>query len=245
MTGEKSEKLKVLLIENQKYQFKEIFEFLNEGYEVFPDLNGFKRILDFVRICLNNRYSKERRDTAFAKLVSEIKDFNPELFLIDHILVGNYFAKNGIDLVEKLQEIGFTQPVVFLSNTKPNTAEVISNLTKIKNFKVWIHKGYAGEEILSPDYFEKHVLLELSNILTVSLKEDILKILRDKIPNYLLNAKEGEPDRIYANYLSKLIESISNDDYNLSLDFRHLLNNLSLRNFIDAESKINGYKKCN
>lgn len=241
---EKPKLSRLIVIENQFYQFDKIYDYL-EKFEVFPNKDEFKKILDLVRITLNGRYCQSRRDDAFESLISEFIRFEPDLFIIDHILVGNYFAKNGIDFVKELQKRDFKQPIIFLSNTKPNTAEVISNLPSIQDSKLWIHKGYAGEEILDLDYFDKHVVKKIEIMLSESLENEILKILEKKKPIIYGFEEDCGPEYAYKNQIETLINDISKGVFRINKKFKDLIRLIEYNNFDSINNQINEYRKNN
>lgn len=93
---------KIILIENQYTQFKEIRRHLcNSGFEVFPpeNQNEFKKFLDLIRIFLNKRYGgtelNSHRANAFKEILIIIEYEKPEIIIIDNILVGYHDPENG------------------------------------------------------------------------------------------------------------------------------------------------------
>ncbi|MET1260217.1 hypothetical protein ABV409_12785 [Flagellimonas sp. DF-77] len=179
---------RVFVIENQYYHFKEIWQRLNEEeYDIYPTWSTnrkhetFKEVIDLVRVYLNPRYIKSIRKNALEQLETTIKDFNPNLFIIDYILVGNYYGETGLDLALKLRELGFQQPIVFLSNSEMKSAKVIGDYPKISGSKDWIYKGFAGKVVLEKEYFEKEIIPRLNEL----LKLDAAKSVNSEVPELI------------------------------------------------------------
>lgn len=177
----------IFLIENQYDHFEKIWERLNEKYEVYPKKDksnnkgeAYKEIINLVRVYLNPRYGidnpEKRRGIALEKLLGTIDTWKPDLFIIDYVLVGNYFGETGLDLAKKLRE-KHKQPIVFLSNSKKNKAEIIAKYAELTEPKQWIYKGFAGEKVLEKDSFKEHILPEIEAI----LKQNVKKIISEEI----------------------------------------------------------------
>lgn len=232
---------KIILIENQFTQFKKIWNFLDEEYEVFPNIkketlqseaekekykrNQFKDFIDLFRVCLNERYSKNYRDDAFQKIKQIIIDeVKPDLLIIDHILVGNHEAKNGLDLAIKLRGEKISQPIMFLSRTEANSSDVIKQYPHISEKKIWINKGFAGDRILHPKYFKEDVLPQINKLISESIfNRDILQpiiLIKSKVTTTkkelknqlyialdLINKKENLNNKPLLNILSKFSEN--------------------------------------
>lgn len=153
----------ILLIENQNTHFTKIFTALdNAKYTVYPKQENYIKFIDLVRVALNPRYGEQSINSCKQKLLEKINTFAPQVIIIDHILVGNYFAQDGIDLAAWLREQDtYTKtPIFFLSNSNQSDFSVVSKLPNITEPKTWVSKGYAGTEILNNEAYLKEHLLE-------------------------------------------------------------------------------------
>jgi len=187
------EKRKILLVENQKFQFDKVVDFdCLECFDLFPNKNNYIVFIDNVRVWVNREYLSDYRN----KALSYIKDFiinnNIEFIIMDHILGGAYHSLTGIDLAEEIncdKNMDNCMPVLFLSKTEQSEKK---RMKKYENYKKkfqedkctkWIHKGYFGDEILNEDYFEKIVIPEIHKLFAVSeenkfwIKFDLVKFL--------------------------------------------------------------------
>ncbi|MDT0608039.1 hypothetical protein [Croceitalea rosinachiae] len=245
---------KVFLIENQYYHFKEIWQRLNEEkYVINPSWSTdkkqetFKETIDLVRIYLNPRYTRKTRQHALEKLKKKINTFNPDLFIIDYVLVGNYYGETGVHLALKLRELGFSQPIVFLSNSEMKTANVISKYPKISGFKIWIYKGFAGKAILEGEYFTKEIIPRLRDILKLHAektindeKYEIIEKLNDKHEFYSNISDERHSDAIKGQKKLKLLIdwlNVHKEEVNNLGDLTELLEVL-IRNGIASDKFI-------
>jgi hypothetical protein len=177
-----------MVVENQIYQFREIQGHLrrSQKFEVFPSVsdtenaeNTFIPFMDAVRIYLNPSYEGVKSQTAADRIVASIKTFDPELFVVDHILVGNYKAFKGTYLARQLLA-QYGKPIVFLSRTDPNKQEIKEDLEYLSEKRIqheWVGKGFSGLPILERSYFEKCVIDVISRLLGKSERD----LLLDKI----------------------------------------------------------------
>lgn len=187
---------RLLLIENQFVQFDQILSYLKSAnFSVYPANDQFKNFLDRIRVFLNERYDISRREKAFKDILVLLDDFKPELLIIDHILVGNHSAKNGIDLAQRLRKEKFKQPILFLSRTEQNHVDVCKHLPDIDQKTLWISKGYLGEDILDKDFFQKEVIENINLLLVNSALEnsnaEILKDINPYLTDLLNTQKES------------------------------------------------------
>ncbi|WP_256005207.1 hypothetical protein [Pedobacter deserti] len=165
---------RVAIIENQSMQFSLIRGYLTSAsFEVFPNQNEYTTFLDHVRVFLNKRYSEVRKKNAFDGLLKMLNEFEPELLLIDHMLVGNHNADNGLDLAIKLRKENVTIPILFLSRTDRNQIDVCKKLPEVQQPTDWISKGYTGEEILQKIFFREQVLKKILLFLDKSREDKI------------------------------------------------------------------------
>lgn len=210
----------IFLIENQIFQFIEIKKNLNNnGFIVYPDIPNndtiienikeYKRFIDLIRILLNTRYGGiedgAKRKKALDKIIEIIHDKKPSLFIIDHILVGCHDAETGIDLAIKLRENNITNPIIFLSRTDENDVKIKKDFPKVDEPKSWIHKGYSGNRVNEPTYFNEHVIPEIEKLLKSSYDD----IVRNKIISILKNLNTGSSE-LDTDLHNKLV-SLSND----------------------------------
>jgi len=169
-----TEKRKILLIENQKFQFNTIIDFnCLKYYDLFPLESSYILFIDNVRVWVNNQYKSDYRVKAINFVKDFIKQNQIELIIMDHILGGAYHCLTGIDLADEINKnknIDNCMPVLFLSKTEQSEK---NRMTKYENYKKkypedictkWIHKGYFGDEILSEEYFEKMVIPEIRKL---------------------------------------------------------------------------------
>lgn len=205
-------KRKILLVENQWFQFEEIAKLkCLKSYEIIPSKDDYITLIDNVRVWVNTEYNKEYRDVAIKFVKDFISNSNIELIIMDHILGGAFHCLTGVDLAVEINSninIDKCMPILFLSKTEQSEK---NRMTKYENYKKiysediytkWIHKGYFGDEILSEEYFEKMVIPEIHKLFASSeenkfwIKFDIVKSLVFP-PNQ--NVKKSELFRIREN----------------------------------------------
>lgn len=197
-------KRKILVIENQFTQFKKITKLLDTaGYQSFPDEETFKDYIDWIRIYLNPRYTRDRRDHFWKKILVKTIDFAAEVFIIDHILVGTHNAEDGIDLAMKFRENGITQPFIFFSRTDINSIDVCRRLPNVSPKKDWIFKGYSGAAILEPEFFRNEVIKKIEEFLNPSIVLPTVVILTAiqeeylAVKSYLKEIKDADQDNTF------------------------------------------------
>lgn len=162
-------KKKIFLIENQLTQFRDIrFALKSGGFEVYPDEENFKSLIDLVRINLNPRYDKDLRDEVLVSIIEEVKIINPDLLIIDHILVGNDSADDGIDLAKRLHSILPPKPILFFSRSPHNSFFIIEKLSTFHGEYEWVAKGYWGNPNLEESIFTKVVFPKIDILLSQS-----------------------------------------------------------------------------
>ena len=199
-------KTKILIIENQFTQFNEIIKLLDgEGYHTFPDENSYKEFIDWIKIYLNPRYTLDRRNKYLDKILKKEIEYNPDIFIIDHILVGTHNADNGIDLAIKFRERGINQPFIFFSRTEMNNIDVCEKLPKVLPEKTWIYKGYSGADILEQKFFISEVIPKIESLLKKSILNQTIGILNEKKPQSITSTT-STTQRDIANITLKIIE---------------------------------------
>jgi len=132
------EKKKILIFENQYYEYNKLCDKLKEQYEVVIakelDCNRtqdkFKLFADRIRIWVNENYDTKYRNKALDYILEVIGTKEGDkivphsvlnLIIMDHILGGSYGCLTGIDLAEKLVEkieMDKMPPILFLSKTE-------------------------------------------------------------------------------------------------------------------------------
>ena len=204
-------KRKVLVIENQFTQFKEIIKLLDgAGYQTFPtDEKTFKDYLDWIRIFLNPRYDSNRRKLFWDKILKNTIEFNAEIFIIDHILVGTHSAEDGIDLAMKFREHGISQPFIFFSRSEMNNIDICDKLPKVLAEKIWIFKGYSGADILEEKFFTAEVIPKIETLLKKQLSTLIIEKLNEKKTQKITSATNDTQKEIITETL-KLILQVKN-----------------------------------
>ena len=180
------DKDRILLIENQYFQYTEISMQLKD-FLVFPANDEFVKVIDWVRISLTKRYDynsalnkKRKRENATNNLVNYINESSIDLILMDHILVGHHSGENGIYLAKKLKEHGIEIPIIFFSRTPKSDKKVQEELVYagFENSD-WIEKGFAGQGIGNEWYFEKNVVCRIKEYIGQNFNS-ILDILINK-----------------------------------------------------------------
>lgn len=146
--------------------------YLNE-IEIYPSEERFTSFIDKVRVCLNQNYRHDIRDQAFEQIVKEVRSFTPDIFLIDHVLVGCHRSDTGLDLARRLRARDFDQPFIFLSRTLESSEKVMNKLPLVTGQKTWIPKGYAGKEILELEFFREKVVKQIERFLPSVKKESV------------------------------------------------------------------------
>lgn len=181
---------KIVIIENQLTQFEKIrnkLAYCEDTYNIYPDIDSYKEFLDWIRIYLDTRYEEKRRLNFFRKIVNKIKEENPDLLIIDHILVGCHSGKTGIDLALKLRTEGkIATPILFLSRSDLNTPHISSQYPKIAEPREWVSKNSKKKENLEDAYFNDHIMDIIKKLLKkerTPIKDRIINQLRDKSTN--------------------------------------------------------------
>jgi hypothetical protein len=161
---------KVFAIENQYTQFIKISNVLSFDYDVFPlpNVSSFKSVMDNVRIALNKGYgnitsSKSYAHTRFLILCAEIRLFEPDVILIDHILVDSKNALSGIELAKQFRKNGIKIPILFFSSSPLNKPEIANIRSSVSNCD-WLPKGFDGKDNLTREILEKELSPRISKL---------------------------------------------------------------------------------
>lgn len=206
---------KILVIENQWTQFEKIRDKLitcEEAYEVYPDKYSYKEFLDWIRICLDTRYEGERRMKYLLRITNKVRDENPDLLIIDHILVGCHNGETGIDLALNLRIKGkIATPILFLSRSDLNTPHISSQYPKIAEPREWVSKNSNNKETLEDNHFNCHIMDTIKKLLEKkrpSVKERIIEQLKTRSTR---TPSESKMEDIINELTKKLIKELNND----------------------------------
>jgi len=223
-------KRRILIIENQFIQFKDIKYLLdNSGYQTFPDENSFIDFIDAIKIHLNRRYTNERRTFFLEKVIEIITKFDPEILIIDHILVGTHDAQDGIDLAVEFRKRGLKQPIIFFSRTELNNIDICDKLPNVTLDKEWIFKGYSGEDILDKKFFDEIVIPKIKSLLPKSVSNKIIEKLNEKRSK--VTASSTDVQRAIAEITQTLIGKINESSIAVNEEILGRLNS----NTLDSE----------
>ena len=203
---------KIVIIENQLTQFEKIrnkLAYCEEAYSIYPDIDSYKEFLDWIRIYLDTRYEEKRRSNFFGKIVNKIKEENPDLLIIDHILVGCHSGKTGIDLALRLRMEGeIATPILFLSRSDLNTPHISSQYPKIAEPREWVSKNSKKKENLEDTYFNSHIMETIKKLLEkerATIKERIINQLRDRSTDTPTESKmENTINELTKQFIDKL-----------------------------------------
>lgn len=203
---------KIVIIENQLTQFEKIrnkLAYCEEAYSIYPDIDSYKEFLDWIRIYLDTRYEEKRRSNFFGKIVNKIKEENPDLLIIDHILVGCHSGKTGIDLALRLRMEGeIATPILFLSRSDLNTPHISSQYPKIAEPREWVSKNSKKKENLEDTYFNSHIMETIKKLLEkerATIKERIINQLRDRSADTPTESKmENTINELTKQFIDKL-----------------------------------------
>jgi len=175
---------KILIIENQYHQFKQLYNELKADYDVYPkladdpgDISDFKALMNPVRVYLSTRYNESHFLQAQERLATLINDLNPELIIIDYVLVGHKNANTGINLAYFIKEDKLMKdkekPILFLSRTPFSNSKVIGTIGKVREPQHWLCKGYSGGKIFEKDFMEDVVKKEIDKLIAKSNLERV------------------------------------------------------------------------
>lgn len=170
---------KILLIENQKWQFNLLLDSLKRKYSILPRTDKeYCTIIDNVCVYVNKGYNEDYRKKAFNYIYNLCsKENGVEAIILDHKIGGAYYCLTGIDLAKAINE-RFKEnnkdclPVIFLSKTEHSEKLRVDAYDDYKkdfpNKSTWVHKGYFGDEILNDEYLIKHLHPKIEQILSDS-----------------------------------------------------------------------------
>ncbi len=190
------DKRKILVIENQNFQYKEIIRHLGRNnIDYYPKPEKYIELIDHVRVWVNDGYNcNSYRDKSLEYIYAALQEQDFDLILMDHILGGAYHCLTGIDLAcalnkkRKDNEKG-PIPVVFLSKTENNLESRLKEYdryeTDFPNTSEWIHKGYFGDELLNKTYFDERVIKGINKAISMFEKSTNIQKNMDEKKEYI------------------------------------------------------------
>ena len=142
-------------------------------------------------------------------IANKIKEENPDLLIIDHILVGCHSGKTGIDLALRLRMEGeIATPILFLSRSDLNTPHISSQYPKIAEPREWVSKNSKKKENLEDTYFNSHIMETIKKLLEkerATIKERIINQLRDRSADTPTESKmENTINELTKQFIDKL-----------------------------------------
>ncbi len=224
-----SKKRNILVIENQYVQFCKIYGYLNiAGYKVYPESKeeDFIKFIDNVRVWINEQNKQTLKNKAIKIIKDYINENKIELILMDHILGGPHYCKNGIDLAIELdKDVKIKKlPIIFLSKTPNEDKERDTGFdvykegykengteTRKGDLTYWIHKGYIGNRILEEAYFKQKVIKILPDYFVKTKEQENLVIIKETL-NFI-NQLDSDYLNEYPIYkkTKKILDKITKD----------------------------------
>lgn len=189
---------KIAIFENQVIQFRCLYAFLRKrGFKVWPvsekepdkpftdtdfQDDQFRELMNAVHVYLNLQYSSlaigddqinqvdDYRTRCRDYFLDSLKEWKPDLIIIDHKLSAPMHSYDGFDLASLLMDKGINVPVLFLSRSDPSSKVVMDGMQSIKNKDrvVWRPKGYQGKLVLDDDFLCTVVLKDIMDLLAYS-----------------------------------------------------------------------------
>lgn len=125
-------KWQILIVENQLYQYEMIKKNLKgANVSVFPTDEDYKIFTDWVRVYTSKRYTDQKMQACFNKIIRYIKENDILLVLMDYKLAANHDGGNGLQLASALfNEFSYLR-FIFLSQTLENDIDVRNELISI------------------------------------------------------------------------------------------------------------------
>lgn len=156
-------KKRILLIDNQKTQYLKIAGLLPE-YEIFPG-GEYDKFMNWVRIWVTVSYKSKRKNFVIGEIISRIRTWEIDLFIIDFKLAANTGGSTGIYLGQRLLSEFNQVPIIYLSRTPYNSKDLGDERLRV-NPEQWVEKGYTGLNILDQPYFDLHVRKKIRQLLS-------------------------------------------------------------------------------
>lgn len=203
---------KILLVENQQTQFEVVSNLMKRfGFESVPAIGpSYAIFIERVRVFINPQYDDEYRNNAIDEIVRAVGDWGVELIIMDHILGGAYHCLTGIQLGEEINSrLSEILPVLFLSKTERSETRRLHDYDAYaRKFgrTEWVHKGFFGEEILSPGIFEDLILERTRRLLGASESE----LFYAKVDRFL-RLDRGEMNRFEKKF--EYLENVRRTDF--------------------------------
>lgn len=239
------------IIENQQSHFNTLSKLLSENkcdvtFEIIPEEEHYGYMTDLVRICLDCRYSNDKRLKAEAQFIKKMVEFRPDLLIVDQVLLGFSSTatenSDGIELIInicKKSDVLNNIPSILLSSalrhdpTILKRLRIINNNERVKFKPVWKSKKPVGQvgPFGDQDYFDKHIIWQIIDLVranNISLEH---KELAARVTNTILKVVErGEPHKDLVDqraHCQEIIDYLSTGD-TVSVDFVSILSNALL-----------------
>lgn len=227
-----SEKKRVLIVENQRYQYEVICKELKD-YDVYPEnienMAAYSKFIDNVAVWVNEQYPI--RDKAEKYIIEYVLDFKIDIIIMDHIIGGAHHCLTGVDLAIMINKYMAKNDkivkVLFLSNVEYGNKERLSKYCDYQKLfpesSEWVLKGYFGDEILNKEYFEKNIIKVISELLGDSKKINRngidMSYISHKYDVFISHASEDKKEFVepLANYLQNEGLRVWYDDFALKL----------------------------
>lgn len=186
---------KIIIIENQITQFKVLRKGLvannvvSNG-DIYPDVEEWKSFMSHVKIAINEDYddiiSGEYRRIAKTMIFEKIREFKPDIFIIDYLLGGTTCEK-GVELAQDIVD-NIVSPqfsIIFLSRELPlgDDYDRFKEKYKGKIYIDWLSKSYSQDEVLEKNYIKEVLCRELKTVLTKNNLSEKLKEYYNKTKN--------------------------------------------------------------
>lgn len=255
---------KILVIENQNFQYKEIIRHLGRNnIEYYPKPEKYIELIDHVRVWVNDGYDRNSyREKSLDYIYAALQEQNFDLILMDHILGGAYHCLTGIDLAGALNKKRKDNkekciPVVFLSKTENNLESRLKDYDKYEvdfpNSSEWIHKGYFGDELLNKTYFDERVIKGIDRVIEISKKSTNTKKKIDEKKgyvtffeervSYLQKANRNKEEKKEMDILqSKLLPILNDNEIPLIVKTQELLDKIMI-NISRNDPNANNYSE--
>ena len=258
------DKKKILVIENQNFQYKEIIRHLGRNnIEYYPEPEKYIELIDHVRVWVNDGYDRNSyREKSLEYIYATLEQQDFDLILMDHILGGAYHCLTGIDLAYTLNKKRKDNnkksiPVVFLSKTENNLESRLKEYdrydTDFPNTSEWIHKGYFGDELLNKTYFDERVIKGINRVISISEKstniqkninekEGYIAFFEERV-SYLQKTNRTEEEKKEMDILqNKLLPILKNNEIPLAIETKGLLDKI-MYNISTNDLNTNNYSE--
>jgi hypothetical protein len=203
-------KRKIVIIENQKSQFNDIYTTLKNEYQIIPNEEDFIGFMDHVRVWINQQYDEDYRDIAIESIKTKCNDV--DLIIMDYSIGGAHHCETGIELASKLLEINNDLNFLFFSKIAENDRKKNIAFEKLKNSyshiseNNWLNKGYFNFNLFQYDIADNENKY-LKEVLLSRIKQVIGKRTDDQLNDLLDNwIKESNSESTYRNINNRLIE---------------------------------------